>query len=270
METNLSEKVVLITGASGGIGSACAKAFHKEGASLVLHGNRNMDVATALARELGSGNLAVQADLRIEDEVDGMFDLAVRTFGQIDAVVANAGIWPESPAPIHKMDPARWREVMESNLTAPFLCARAFFRHLESLRPSAASLVFIGSSAALFGEADHAEYAASKAGLAYGLTKSLKNEIVRLVPRGRVNTVCPGWTRTPMAAHGLEDLEALTDVLQTRALQRIARPEDVASAVVFLSSDSLAGHITGEIWNVTGGMEGRLIHRRETIDPSKA
>ena len=112
--------------------------------------------------------------------------------------------------------------------------------------------------------------AAAKAALTYGLTRTLKNEIVRIVPAGRVNTVCPGWTLTEMARPGLDDPETVTRVLQTRALRRVGRPQDIASAVVFLASDRLAGHMTGQILTVAGGMEGRLLHRPEEIDPTTA
>jgi 3-oxoacyl-[acyl-carrier protein] reductase len=96
--------------------------------------------------------------------------------------------------------------------------------------------------------------------MVYGLTRSLKNEIARLSPRGRVNAVCPGWTDTPMARHGTSDPQAMKRVFATMSLAKIATPEDVARAIVYLASDRLAGHITGAILPVAGGMEGRLLH----------
>jgi NAD(P)-dependent dehydrogenase (short-subunit alcohol dehydrogenase family) len=120
--------------------------------------------------------------------------------------------------------------------------------------------VIVGSTAAVFGEEGHAEYAASKAAVTQGLTKSLKNEIVRLVPHGRVNAVNPGWTRTPMAEGALADEEAVERTMKTRAIREVAEPEDIARAVAFLLSDRLAGHVTGEIVTISGGMEGRLLH----------
>jgi NAD(P)-dependent dehydrogenase (short-subunit alcohol dehydrogenase family) len=128
--------------------------------------------------------------------------------------------------------------------------------------------VLIGSTAAKFGEEGHADYAASKAGLVYGLTRTLKNEIVRLVPAGRVNCVCPGWTLTRMTEDALRSHDNVVPAMQTRAITRVARPEEIASAVVFLSSPTLAGHITGEVITISGGMEGRLLHPRDKIDPS--
>jgi 3-oxoacyl-[acyl-carrier protein] reductase len=155
---------------------------------------------------------------------------------------------------------AQWRETLEADLTSAFLTCRAFLRHLADVPRETASIVLVGSTAALFGEADHADYAAAKAGMVYGLTRSLKNEIVRLAPRGRVNCVCPGWTDTPMAAGHADDPEVVRRVTSTMALRKIAQPEDVARAVVFLTSDVSAGHISGAIIPVAGGMEGRLLH----------
>jgi 3-oxoacyl-[acyl-carrier protein] reductase len=270
MDTGLKDKVVVITGASGGIGRACAELFAAEDARLVLHGHTHIDAVDALARSVGVESLVVQGDLRAEIDAAKLFIEAEDRFGRIDVVVANAGLWPPNPAPIHTMDLDQWDNTLRANLTASFLCAREYFRYLAGAKPEAASLVLIGSTAAIFGEADHADYSAAKAGLTYGLTRSLKNEIVRLVPAGRVNAVCPGWTLTRMTEDALRRSENVIPALQTRAHKRIARPEDIASTVAFLASDTLAGHITGEVLTVSGGMEGRLLHRREDIDTSKS
>ncbi len=270
MDTDLRDKVVLITGASGGIGSAAARLFDREEAKLVLHGFRNLGNLQTLQEELTGEVLLVSADLTEEDEVEHLFRKALDRFRRVDVLVANAGIWPEDDEPIHKMSLQRWRQTLDTDLTSVFLCARGFFRILERTKPESAALVIVGSTAAVFGEEGHADYAAAKAGITYGLTRSLKNEIVRIVPRGRVNAVCPGWTLTPMSKDDLKDPQLVTRVLQTRALKRIARPEDIAQAIVFLSSDRLAGHITGETLTVAGGMEGRLLHLHTEIEPHDA
>lgn len=270
MDSGLRDKVVLITGASGGIGGAAARLFDREGSSLVLHGFRNLEGLRKLQGELTGESLVASADLTQEDEVEHLFRKALDRFRRVDVLVANAGIWPEADEPVHRMSLDRWNRTIETDLTSVFLCAREFFRILEKTKPEAAALVIVGSTAAVFGEEGHADYAAAKAGITYGLTRSLKNEIVRIVPQGRVNAVCPGWTATPMSAAGLEDPAVVTRVLQTRAHKRVARAEDVASAIVFLASDRLAGHITGEALTVSGGMEGRLLHRVEDINPEEA
>jgi len=270
MDTQLKGKVILITGAAGGIGRACAEAFAAEGAHLVLHAHTHIDEAHALAVALPANAGAVQGDVGKQSDVARMFRDAYKAFGRLDGVVVNAGIWPPDATPIHTMDLAQWNQTIQTNLTGAFLCAREYFRHLKHAQPASASLVFIGSTAARFGEADHADYAASKAGMTYGLTRTLKNEIVKLVPTGRVNAVCPGWTLTRMTEDSLQDHSLVVPTLQTRPLKKIARAEDIANAVVYLSSDALAGHVTGEIITVSGGMEGRLLHRPEDIDPADA
>ncbi len=99
-----------------------------------------------------------------------------------------------------------------------------------------------------------------------GFLNSLKNEIPRVVPGGRINCVCPGWTLTPMAEKFTGNEEAMKRALQTIPLQKFGRPEDVASAVMFLASPLLAGHITGECLFVSGGMEGRVLYESEEVD----
>ena len=122
------------------------------------------------------------------------------------------------------------------------------------------SLVMIGSTAGLFGEAGHADYAAAKSALVHGLLLSLKNEIVRVAPRGRVNVVCPGWTESPMTRSTLTDPDLVRRVTRTMPLRKVAQPEDVANQVVALASDEISGHVTGQVVTVAGGMEGRLLH----------
>jgi 3-oxoacyl-[acyl-carrier protein] reductase len=112
--------------------------------------------------------------------------------------------------------------------------------------------------------------------MAFGLTRTLKNELARLAPHtrnycgGRINCVCPGWTVVPRNAAKLGDAPMIRKVTTTMALPKIARPEDMANAVVFLSSDALAGHITGQTLGIAGGMEGRLLWQPGEIDPTIA
>ena len=253
METGLQGKRVLVTGASGGIGSACIRAFAAEGCEIVVHYHRGQDRAEALARELG-GALTVGADLTDEAEVDRLFEAA----GELDVCAAVAGIWPEDDVPVWELPLARWESTVRANLTATFLTARGFLRGVE--RKGHGSLVLVGSTAGVFGEAGHADYAAAKSGILHGLLPSLKNEIVRVAPRGRVNVVCPGWTESPMTRTTLTDPELVRRVTRTMALRKVARPEDVARQVVVLASDELSGHVTGQVVTVAGGMEGRLLH----------
>ncbi len=260
MNTALNDKCVLITGASGGIGRATAAAFDDEGANLVLHCHRNRTSADELAGRLSVQTTVVQADLSDDQQTDAMFAQALQVFPRIDAIVVNAGMWFVPPAPLHKMTTDQWCQTLAANLNSAFFTCRAFMRHLAAAPRDAASIVLVASTAGLFGEADHADYAASKAAMAHGLTLTLKNEIVHLAPRGRVNCVCPGWTDTPMAADQMADPECVRQATATRPLREIAKPEDIASMIVFLSSDAVAGHLTGTIVPIAGGMEGRLLH----------
>jgi 3-oxoacyl-[acyl-carrier protein] reductase len=260
MNTDLKDKCVLITGASGGIGRAVALAFAAEGSALALHYHRNRQSIEELLPRLGARTAAVQADLRDEQQTDAMFAEILKTFPRVDVAVVNAGMWTKAAVPLCEMTLPQWRETLDADLTSAFLTCRAFLRHLAKVPRQSAALVLVGSTAAIFGEADHADYSAAKAAMTYGLTRTLKNEIVRLAPRGRVNCVCPGWTDTPMAADQLADAALVKRVLATRSLRAIACPEDIAAAIVFLSSDALAGHISGAVLPVAGGMEGRLLN----------
>jgi 3-oxoacyl-[acyl-carrier protein] reductase len=257
MDTGLAGKRVLVTGASGGIGSACARAFADEGCRLVLHYNRGRGRVDALASEL-EGAIVAQADLTREDEVERLFAESREALGGLDACAAVAGVWPEEDVPLWKLSLERWEETLRSNLTVTFLTARGFLREVE--RNANGSLVLVGSTAAVFGEAGHADYAAAKSATVGGLLLSIKNEVVRVAPRARVNAVCPGWTITPMARHALEDPTVLERATRTMALRKAAVPEDVARQVVVLASDEISGHVTGQVVLVAGGMEGRLLH----------
>ena len=248
-------KGVLVTGASGGIGAACARAFAAEGANVAIHYHRGRERADALATELG-GAPVMQADLTRESDVDRLFDDARRAFGRIDGCAAVAGVWPREDVPVWELPLARWRQTIEANLTAAFLTARGFLRGVAARGHG--SLILVGSTAGIFGEAGHADYAAAKSAIVHGLLLSLKNEVVRVAPRARVNAVAPGWTYSPMT-RGEVDEEVLGRVTATMALQKIAQPEDVARQVVVLASDELSGHVTGQVVVVAGGMEGRLL-----------
>lgn len=264
MDTGLEGCTVLVTGASGGIGGATARAFALEGANLILHYHTRREAAELLHDEIAQPSLVVGADLAVEAEVESLFDEAIGEFGRIDAVVANAGHWQLEPTPLHEMTIAHWNAGIAANLTATFLTCRAFFRHLGRVPRERASLVFVSSTAAIFGEENHAEYSAAKAALGYGLTRTLKNEIVRLAPRGRVNCVAPGWTLVEKLDRPSTSPQKLRRITSTMALSKIAQPEDVAAAIVFLTSDRLAGHVSGAILPVAGGMEGRLLHSPES------
>jgi 3-oxoacyl-[acyl-carrier protein] reductase len=256
VHTGLADKRVLVTGASGGIGSECARAFAAEGARVVVHYHRGRERAEALAAEL-DGAVAVGADLTDETAVEYLFTRAREELGGVDVCAAVAGVWPHDDEPVWQLSLGRWDEVLRANLTATFLTARGFLREVESTGHG--NLVLVGSTAGRFGEAGHADYAAAKAAIQVGLLLSLKNEIVRIAPAGRVNAVAPGWTYSPMTRGALDDA-VVERVTRTMALRKVALAQDIARAVVVLASDELSGHITGELVTVAGGMEGRTLH----------
>jgi len=275
MNTELEGKVVVVTGASGGIGSATARKFAAEGASLVLHCRSNAATARALQDELKNArSIVVRADLTREPDVKRLFSAAKKQFGRVDTLVANAGSWETRDVPLHRMSLRQWRHTFDAVLTSAFLSLREFLRVVAEQKRGNA--VLIASTAGVFGEAGHADYAAAKSAMAFGLVRSLKNEITRLAPHtknycgGRVNCVCPGWTVVPRNAAKLADARTVRKVVATMALPQIARPDDIANAVVFLSSDAVSRHITGQTLIVAGGMEGRLLWQPDEIDPGIA
>lgn len=272
-----------ITGASGGIGRALARAFASEGATLVLSAGRRLD---ALERWVDEDVRAQFADVQVlctaldaTDATDHerVVDAALARFGRLDHAVANAGVWPAEDVPLHRMDAARLERTVAVDLVGVALSLRAFGRALERTGPRAhddpcpggASAAVIGSTAGRFGEAGHADYALAKSGLV-GLVLSLKNEWVALDPFARINLVEPGWTSTPMAAAALSDDAALGRALATTPLRRVARPEDVAALALCLCAPRLSRHVTGQIVTVAGGMEGRLLFEPGSIDPDAA
>ncbi|KAL4265527.1 NAD(P)-binding domain superfamily protein [Pleurotus pulmonarius] len=219
-----------------------------------------------LIEVVGSASVrAIQADLTNESSVSQMFSNHEDQpdFGPVQIVVINHGIWPTTDAPIAAMSLDRWNHTIDTNLTSSFLVAREYLRQLSSAPEelkAKANIVFIGSTAGKYGEAGHADYAATKSAMMYGLTMSLKNEIVKIAPKGRVNCIAPGWVKTPMAEETLRDAAFVQRALATTPLKKVAEARDIANQIALISSPTVSGHVSGQVLMVDGGMEGRLLN----------
>lgn len=193
----------------------------------------------------------------------------------INILAANAGIVNEATHPnIWEMDVETWERTYRVNSRGTFLCVKHFLlaakkaqdgmgegAELENL-----AIVVTGSECGKFGQAGHVEYASGKAELQYGLVPTVKNEIVRLNSKGRINAVAPGWVGTEAVGDRLDDeREMYFEAQGTVALKKIAKPEDVARTVAFLASERASGHISGQVVSVDGGMEGRIVWREEEV-----
>ncbi|AGC46161.1 NAD dependent epimerase/dehydratase family protein [Myxococcus stipitatus DSM 14675] len=256
MDTELKGKGVLVTGGAGGIGTALVRAFSGEGAKVAVHYRSREAKAKQLAEEVGGA--AVGADLTVEAEVDALVPASVAALGRLDVLVCNAGVWPSPDVPVWEMSLERWRRTLAENLDSVFLCCRGFLRHVATT--GVGTIVIISSTAGLFGEAGHSDYAAAKGAIAGGFLRSLKNELGRIAPLGRVNVVCPGWTEVDRNRDKLGGQGFVKRVTRTMPLRKVGQPEDVARVVVSLASDFISGHVTGEVVTVAGGMEGRVLH----------
>ncbi|MEM1244954.1 MAG: SDR family oxidoreductase [Acidobacteriota bacterium] len=251
---------VLLTGATGGIGRETAKVLAAAGARLALQTRTQQEAALKLAEELPNGPHAVGvADLRSEAETQALFAAAAEKLGGLDGLVVNAGVYKPT-VPAWELELEQWRDTLAVNLEGAFLCCREFLRCLRDRPTDRASIVLIGSTASVFGEAGHVDYSVSKAGLG-GLLRTLKNEIGQLCALGRINLVHPGWVVTPMAEEALAEPGAVERITQTMPLRKVATPADVAGAILYFLSPTLSGHVSGSELTVAGGMEGRVLHR---------
>lgn len=242
----LDGQVALVTGASRGIGRAVALALAAEGAKVVVNYARSSTAAEEIVAQItaeGGQALALQADVSQADQVDTLISKTLETFGRIDILVNNAGITRDTL--LLRMKLEDWQAVMDLNLTGVFLCTKAVAKGM--LKQRSGRIINIASVAGQMGNPGQANYSAAKAGV-IGFTKTVAKE---MASRGvTVNAVAPGFIETDMTG----DLPNTEEILKFIPLGRFGKPEDIAGMVRFLAADPAAAYITGQVFNVDGGM----------------
>ncbi len=241
----LKSQVALVTGASRGIGRAIALSLATEGANIVVNYANSSAAAEEIVKEIvaGGGNaIALQADVSKAEEVESLFKAVMDKWQRIDILVNNAGITRDTL--LLRMKPEDWQAVIDLNLTGVFLCTRAASKVM--LKQRSGRIINIASVSGQMGNPGQANYSAAKAGV-IGFTKTVAKE---LAVRGITsNAVAPGFITTDMTS-GVQAEE----ILKYIPLGRYGQPEEIAGMVRFLAADPAAAYITGQVFNVDGGM----------------
>ena len=241
------DKTVIITGASRGIGRACALAFAKEQANVVFTYNKSKKYALSLKRELkacGGKFAGIQSDVKEYAECRTVVEKAVKKFGHIDILVNNAGVLKDRA--LVMMTPDDWREVIDTNLCGTFNMSRSCITSF--LKQKSGCIINMSSVSGLVGIARQTNYSASKAGI-IGFSRSLAREVAGY--NVRVNVVCPGFIETDMVLSLSEDIKK--NIIKSIPARRLGHPGEVAELCVFLSSDK-ARYITGEVIKIDGAL----------------
>jgi 3-oxoacyl-[acyl-carrier protein] reductase len=250
MPISLENQVAVVTGGSRGIGAATVKLLAEAGAKIVFNYRQSAGRAREVVRSCGSrapNVVGVRADVARMAEAKKLVGEAMRRFGRLDILVANAGIWNAVPAPIERLTERQWDEMMDTNLKGVYSVIHYAVPHM--IRRKSGRIIVVSSTAGQRGEAFHTHYGASKGG-AISLVKGLSTE---LAPHGiLVNCVAPGWVDTDMCRPVVKNPPEYQEVLRGIPLHRFARPEEIAAPILFLASE-MASYMTGEILNVNGG-----------------
>ena len=245
---DLRGKTVLLTGGSRGIGRACALMMGKAGADMAISYLNNAKSADNVVADLiaeGRQAVALQGDFAKEETAELVFTQCREQLSPPSVVVINAGIWKR--APIDTITAEQLQETLDINLSSVFYLCR--IAASQMIKKGNGNIILISSTAGQRGEAFHSHYAATK-GAVIAMAKSLAAE---LGPHGiRTNVVAPGWVDTDMCTGILDVPEERQKIIDQIPLRRVASPEDIAGAVLFLASD-LSRHINGEVINVNGG-----------------
>lgn len=241
----LTNRAALVTGATGGIGGAIAKALHGQGATVAISG-RNGDKLQELAAELGERVHVLPCDLADKAQVAQLVDQAIGVLGRVEILVNNAGLTRDNLFMVMKDE--QWDEVIAVNLTSTFMLMRAAARSMMRSRSGYGRIINISSVSGIIGNPGQGNYAASKAGM-IGMTKSLAREGAS---RGiTANCIAPGFIKTPMT--DVLNEKQVSSIMEAIPAQTFGTPEDIAAAAVYLASEE-ARYMTGQTLHINGGM----------------
>ncbi|HTU35022.1 MAG TPA: SDR family NAD(P)-dependent oxidoreductase [Candidatus Acidoferrum sp.] len=247
---SLAGKAAVVTGGSRGIGAATVKLFARAGADVVFTYNKSREAAAQVeqeARKHGTRIESQKAELGKMADAKALIDFARERLGRIDILVANAGVWNETDAPIEKMTEREWDEMMRVNLKSVYAVIHYTVPHM--IAQKGGKIVAISSTAGQRGESLHTHYGASK-GAIISLVKGLSTELGR--HNILVNCVAPGWVDTDMSASVLRNKKLVKAAVAPVPLKRAGTAEEIAGPILFAASD-LATFVTGEVINVNGG-----------------
>lgn len=244
MNLELSDKVVIVTGAARGIGRAIALEFAREGANVVITDVIDGSPVVEEIKKMGRKSVFIKADVSKMEQVEDLMNKTAEIFGKIDVLVNNAGI--NRDALIHKMTEENWNSVINVNLKGTFNCSKVAAKFM--MEQKYGRIISISSVVGQMGNIAQANYAASKAGI-IGLTKALALELARYGDI-TVNAVAPGWINTEMTRKVPEKI--MRTFIERIPFHRLGEPEEIAYLVVFLVSD-LARYITGQVIGINGG-----------------
>lgn len=242
----LKGQVAIVTGASRGIGRATALALATEGANVVVNYANSSSAAVEVVAEIvtaGGSGMALQGDVSKAEDIDSLIKEVMEKWHRIDILVNNAGITRDTL--LLRMKPEDWRSVIDLNLTGVFLCTRAVSKIM--LKQKSGRIINVASVAGQMGNPGQANYSAAKAGV-IGFTKTVAKELANR--NITVNAVAPGFIATDMT----KDLKNSEEILKFIPLGRYGKPEEVAGMIKFLTADTAASYITGQVFNVDGGM----------------
>ena len=250
MNISLIDQIAVISGGSRGIGAATVKLFAAAGGNVIFSYRRDAKSAKEVVqacRALPGTVTAVRTDVSKMADARKLIAAAIRRFGQLDILVANAGIWNVDPLPIGKMSERQWDDMVDVNLKGAYSVTHYAVPHMMARKKG--RIILVSSTAGQRGEAFHTHYGAAKGGV-ISLVKGLSAE---LAPhKVLVNAVAPGWVDTDMAAPVFRKSAEARKIFQQIPLHRLARPDEIAMPILFLASE-MSTYLTGEIININGG-----------------